>query len=149
MKTNNIKIMPMNLSDLDSIKLILENNFDDFWNYNILKSELNNPNSKYITAKLDNTIVGFAGFIIMYDEADISNIVVNKDYRHTGIGTIMLKELICMAKSLNLNALNLEVNSSNVFAINLYKNFSFVENGLRKKYYNNSDDAILMRLNLK
>ncbi|MCI8700622.1 MAG: ribosomal protein S18-alanine N-acetyltransferase [Clostridia bacterium] len=139
----------MSLSDLDSIKLILESDFDDFWNYNILKSELNNPNSKYLVAKINNTIVGFAGFITMYDEADISNIVVNKNYRHTGIGTIMLRKLICMAKSLNLNALNLEVNSSNVFAINLYKNFSFVENGFRKKYYNNSDDAILMKLNLK
>ena len=149
MKTNNIKIMPMSVSDLDSIKLTLESDFDDFWNYNVLKSELNNPNSKYIVAKIDNTIVGFAGFIILYDEADISNIVVNKNYRHMGIGTLMLEELICMAKSLNLNSLNLEVNSSNVFAINLYKNFSFVENGFRKNYYNNSDDAILMRLNLK
>lgn len=146
MKVDNVTITQMTLSDLISIKLILETDFDDFWNYNILESELNNPNSKYVVAKIDNTIVGFAGFITMYDEADISNIVVNKNHRHMGIGTMMLKELICLAKSLNLNALNLEVNSSNVFAINLYKNFSFVENGLRKKYYNNSDDAILMKL---
>lgn len=145
----NIQITKMTLSDLDSIESILNTDFDDFWNYNILKTELENPNSKYIVSKINNDIVGFAGFIMLYDEADISNIVVNKNYRHMGIGSIMLKELIDLAKSLDMNALNLEVNSSNIFAINLYKNFSFSQCGLRKKYYNNSEDAILMRLSLK
>lgn len=145
----NIEISEMTLSDLDSIKSILTSDFDDFWNYNIFKSELENENSRYIIAKLNNTIVGFAGFIILYDEADITNIVVNKNYRHNGIGSAMLKELINLAISLNITILNLEVNSSNLFAINLYKNFSFCQCGLRKKYYNNSEDAILMKLALK
>lgn len=139
----------MTLSDLNSIKSILNSDFDDFWNYNIFKSELENENSKYIIAKLDNIVVGFAGFTILYDEADITNIVVNKNYRHIGIGSAMLKELITLATSLNISVLNLEVNSSNLFAIDLYKNFSFYQCGLRKKYYNNSDDAILMKLIIK
>ncbi|MCI8654458.1 MAG: ribosomal protein S18-alanine N-acetyltransferase [Clostridia bacterium] len=145
----NIQIAEMTLYDLNSIKSILNTDFDDFWNYNIFKTELENPNSRYIVAKINDTIVGFAGFIILYDEADISNIVVNKNYRHMGIGSSMLKRLIDLAKILDINFLNLEVNSSNVFAINLYKNFSFIQCGLRKKYYNNSEDAILMRLTLK
>jgi ribosomal-protein-alanine N-acetyltransferase len=145
----NIEIFEMTLSDLNSIKSILNSDFDDFWNYNIFKSELENENSKYIIAKLDNIVVGFAGFTILYDEADITNIVVNKNYRHIGIGSAMLKELITLATSLNISVLNLEVNSSNLFAIDLYKNFSFYQCGLRKKYYNNSDDAILMKLIIK
>lgn len=145
----NIEIFEMTLSDLNSIKSILNSDFDDFWNYNIFKSELENENSKYIIAKLDNIVVGFAGFTILYDEADITNIVVNKNYRHIGIGSAMLKELITLATSLNIAVLNLEVNSSNLFAIDLYKNFSFYQCGLRKKYYNNSDDAILMKLIIK
>lgn len=145
----NIEIFEMTLSDLNSIKSILNSDFDDFWNYNIFKSELENENSKYIIAKLDNIVVGLAGFTILYDEADITNIVVNKNYRHIGIGSAMLKELITLATSLNISVLNLEVNSSNLFAIDLYKNFSFYQCGLRKKYYNNSDDAILMKLIIK
>jgi len=31
---------------------------------------------------------------------------------------------------------------------NLYKKYNFREVGLRKKYYDNKDDAILMSLNL-
>lgn len=145
----NMKITNMTLSDLDSIKSVLNTDFDDFWNYNIFKSELENSNSKYIVAKFEDTIVGFAGFIIGYDEADISNIVVNKNFRHKGIATMMLENLITLAKSLNLVALNLEVKASNISAINLYKKFSFEQCGLRKKYYNNFEDAILMRISLK
>lgn len=148
MNTENITITNMTLSDLDSIKSILETDFDNFWNYNVFKSELENQNSRYIVAKINDTIVGFAGFITLYDEADISNIVVNKNYRHLGIGTLLLKDLIVLAKSQNLLALNLEVKSSNIFAINLYKNLHFTECGLRRKYYNNLEDAILMRLSL-
>ena len=98
----NIEMTEMTLSDLNSIKSILNSDFDDFWNYNIFKSELENENSKYIIAKLDNIVVGFAGFTILYDEADITNIVVNKNYRHIGIGSAMLKELITLATSLNI-----------------------------------------------
>ena len=58
---DNIKIETMNVSDLDSIAHILLTDFDDFWNYSVFKSELLNPNSTYIVAKLENNIVGFAG----------------------------------------------------------------------------------------
>ena len=47
----NIEMTEMTLSDLNSIKSILNSDFDDFWNYNIFKSELENVNSKYIIAK--------------------------------------------------------------------------------------------------
>lgn len=143
----NIQITEMTQADLISIKSVLESDFDDFWNYNIFKTELDNPNSKYIVAKINNNIVGFAGFTILYDEADITNIVVKKNCRHHGIGSSMLKELINLVRSSNIRVLNLEVNSLNVSAINLYKSFSFIQCGLRKNYYNNSEDALLMKLN--
>ena len=45
-----IKIEQMNLEHLDKIKGNLEEDFDEFWNENILKSELENPASTYIVA---------------------------------------------------------------------------------------------------
>ena len=81
MKLNNISISDMTLSDLDTIKDFLEKDFDDFWNYNIFKSELENINSRYFVTKIDDEIVGFAGILIILDEADITNIVVKKSYR--------------------------------------------------------------------
>ena len=59
----------------------------------------------------------------------------------------MLEYLINMCKNGKIKTLNLEVNSQNTIAINLYKKYNFKEVGLRKKYYNNTYDAILMSLN--
>ena len=44
------------------------------------------------------------------------------------------------------NSSNLEVNIQNSIAINFYKKYNFKEVGLRKKYYDNTYDAILMKL---
>lgn len=81
MNLNNFKIDYMNLNDLENIKTILETDFDDFWNYNIFKSELENSNSIYFVAKLNEQIVGFAGILPVLDVADITNIVVKKSFR--------------------------------------------------------------------
>ena len=81
MQQNNITISVMDIQDLENIKDILEKDFDDFWNYNIFKNEIENPNSIYFVVKINNEIVGFAGILIIMDEADITNIVVKKMFR--------------------------------------------------------------------
>ena len=143
-----IKIEMMSLNDLETIKDILQTEFDEFWTYEILQQELLSNNSKYIVAKsLDNIIVGFAGIKIILDTAELMNIVTKKSFRANGIGKLMLEYLINMCKNGKIKTLNLEVNSQNTIAINLYKKYNFKEVGLRKKYYNNTYDAILMSLN--
>ena len=142
------KIEMMSLNDLETIKDILQTEFDEFWTYEILQQELLSNNSKYIVAKsLDNIIVGFAGIKIILDTAELMNIVTKKSFRANGIGKLMLEYLINMCKNGKIKTLNLEVNSQNTIAINLYKKYNFKEIGLRKKYYNNTYDAILMSLN--
>lgn len=142
---NNVVISNMQIKDLDLIVNNLQTDFDDFWNYNIFKTELSNGNSKYIIAKLDNIIVGFAGIIPILDEADISNIVVHKQFRNKKIGSLLLQSLIDLAFSLNLKTINLEVRKSNILAIKLYEKFGFEVCGVRRKYYNNTESAILMK----
>ena len=143
-----LEITKMELSDLDEISSTLTSCFDNFWNYNILKSELENTNSKYIVAKLNNEIVGFAGIINTLDQMEITNIVVRKDMRNQGIGNTLLNELIKLTIDSKMNTIFLEVNSNNFSAIKLYEKNGFKQVGLRKKYYNNKDDAILMNLKI-
>ena len=139
----------MTLEDLNSIRDILTSEFDDFWTESILKSELESDNSNYIVIKNGlNEIVGFGGFKILVDEADIMNIVTKKSYRQNGIGSLILEKLITLAKSKNINSISLEVNINNAPAINLYKKFGFTTIGERKKYYNGTDDAIIMEMKL-
>lgn len=139
-----IKISKMNIDDLNKISPILLTEFDDFWNYNIFKSELENENSKYVVAKNNDEIVGFAGIWISIDEAHVTNIVTKKDLRKNGIGSTLLEELINLSKNLNLVSITLEVNENNLDAIKLYEKFGFEKLGIRKKYYNNTDNALIM-----
>ena len=145
MEQNDLSISIMELEDLNQISDNLEKNFDDFWNYNVFKSELENPNSKYFVYKQNNEIVGFAGISIILDTADITNIVVKKDFRNKGIGNALLNYLIEFCKSKNLSKINLEVSSNNNIAINLYKKFGFKQVGNRKNYYQNSDGLLFTK----
>ena len=146
-----IEIYKFELEDLDSIKDFLILDFDDFWNYNVLKDELVNENSRYIVAKnvqSNNEIVGFAGIKIFLDDADIMNIVVKKNYKNNGVGTLLLENLISLCNELNLQSLSLEVNEENLPAINLYKKFGFKDIGTRKNYYKDKN-GIIMKKRLK
>lgn len=139
------KISKMSIEDLKSIKNILASDFDNFWSFDILEEELECKNSYIIVAKnSENNIVGFAGLKVILDEADIMNIVVKKTFRHNGIGSILLENLISYSKNLNLKNITLEVNENNLSAIHLYDKFSFDKLGIRKKYYNGESDAIIM-----
>ena len=135
----------MNFNDLTSLEHIL-NDFDDFWTYNVLLEEFNSDISKYIVAKIDNTIVVFAGIKLILDEAELMNIVTRKDFRNAGIASNMLEYIISLCKTKKIKILNLEVDNLNSIAINLYKKYNFKQVGIRKNYYNGNEDAILMSL---
>ncbi|MBP3800998.1 MAG: ribosomal protein S18-alanine N-acetyltransferase [Clostridia bacterium] len=144
-----IVIEKMSTYDLENIKDILNLEFDDFWNYNILKQELLNENSIYLVAKnSEGLILGFSGVQFILDEADITNIVTRKSFRNKGIGSKLLENLIIASKEKNMSSITLEVNENNIYAISLYKKFNFETTGLRKKYYNGTDNAIIMTLKI-
>ena len=143
-----LEITKMTIEDYDQIKDILQEKFDDFWTTSSLKQVLENSNNQFFVAKQNDIIIGFAGVLNNIDYVEILNIVVHKEYRNQGYGKELLNAIIDYAKEQG-KSIVLEVNEHNEYAIELYKNAGFTQNGLRKKYYNNTDDAILMILNLK
>ena len=145
----NLVIDKMTISDLAEIANNLTSDFDEFWNSSILESEIKNPFSQYIIAKINREIVGFAGVIDTVDQLEITNIVVRKDFRKKGLGNERLTELIKLAKENGKEKITLEVNNTNLAAIKLYEKNGFKNVGFRKKYYNNTYDANIMTLKLK
>ena len=141
-------ITKMTLDDLNNIKDNLISDFDDFWNYSVFKSELESDSSHYLVVKDNSKIIGFAGIKVTVPDCDIMNIVVKKDFRNQGIGSLLLKELINLSKSLKVQNLFLEVNEKNRPAILLYNKFGFKKISTRKNYYKDNN-AIVMKLDLK
>lgn len=140
-----MEIKKMTLDDLNTISSNLETEYDNFWNLNILKKELQDSNSSYFIFKDNDEIIGFAGITIILDTAELNNIVVKKSFRGNGFSSILLEKIIDFAKNKNCIKINLEVAKTNTIAINLYKKFGFKQVGLREKYYNGTDAILLTK----
>ena len=144
----------MTLEELESIKDILVDDYDEFWSESVLKSEIENPNAKFFSLKKSSEIIGFGGYIITPQDIQITNIVIKKDQRNKGYGDYFFKEILRNAESdlkqidINPKSISLEVNSTNNSAISLYIKNGFEKIGVRKRYYNNTFDAIIMTKNL-
>jgi len=119
------KISRFSVSDLNKISEKLLTNFSSTWKLELFKNELKNKDSYYIAFKQGNIILGFAGILKQYDEGHIMTINVDKNYRHLGIGSILLEKLITIAKKNKLKEITLEVRASNVSAQKLYEKYSF------------------------
>lgn len=141
-----MQISHMEQSDLLKIADILQTEFDEFWNINIFLNELENENSTYFVAKIKDEIVGFAGIWNDTFDFHITNIVTKKKYRKQGIGSKLLETLIAFAKEKQTNSLTLEVNEKNTQAICLYEKYNFKKIGIRKNYYSQNENAIIMTI---
>lgn len=93
--------------------------------------------------------MAFGGIWKTIDDIHITNIVVKKTSRKKGIGSLLLKKLIELSLLEKPLSITLEVNANNIPAIKLYEKYGFKKVGLRRKYYKNTDDAIIMTLYIK
>ena len=137
------------------IKYISENitnKFTSSWNSIEFNSVINSENTYLIACFSNNTfdnIIGFICFSNILDEMEILNISVDIDYRGKGIATKLIENAFVFSKQNNCLTCNLEVNTSNKDAINLYNKLGFNNIYTRKGYYTNKltntkEDAYIM-----
>ncbi len=135
--------------DIDEVLVLEKTCFpDDPWNRASFENELTNPNAYFLVARDDEKgeVVGYGGVWAMYDVGDITNIAVRPDYRREGIGRKILNLLIDLCKEKGMTEITLEVRQSNLPAQRLYTSEGFEICGLRKRYYQNKEDAVIMTL---
>lgn len=103
----------------------------------------NNPFLKKVEYLIDNNVVGYLKYLLIYDKMEIDNLFVEEEYRNRQIGSKLMSYLISVAIENHVVNITLEVRISNEIARDLYKRFGFREVALRKFYYGN-EDGILM-----
>ena len=97
----------------------------------------------YIIYKLidNDEEIGFIETVPSVDILDITDVFVKEEHREKGYSKKLLDYVI---KNSSNQKLMLEVSVNNHIAINLYKNFDFKEIHIRKNYYKDGSDAIIM-----
>lgn len=142
---NNLVICSFEEKYLKDILKIENLSFATPWTKDAMEKELTNKFAKYVVVKLNNIVIGYGGMWVILDEGHITNIAVHPEFRGIGAGKKIIEGLIQICKEQNMASLTLEVRVSNYVAQNLYKSFGFIEEGVRKNYYNdNNEDAIIM-----
>ena len=137
------------LNDIDAL-LKLESGFGvDAWNRQQFESELISPYGYYRVAMDQQQLVGYCGCMLLYDQADIQTIYVQKEYRHQGIATDLLLDSLDYLRVQHIHEVFLEVSVNNIAAIRLYTKLDFKNIGIRRQYYKTGDDAIIMKKELK
>lgn len=139
------KIINANISHLLEIEEIESKEILMPWSYNSLKDLLSNDNIVFrVMIDSSNKVIGYYSFAQILDEGHINNIAVRSLDQSKGFGTKLMEDMINQASKRGINALTLEVEIENIKAINLYKKFNFTNEGIRKKYYKNTKDAMIM-----
>lgn len=117
------------------------------WSLGVFNAELDlakRGERYYIVGTIDGQLVGYAGLLFTPDDAHVTNIAVDPDWQRRGIATDLLLELCWKAREHGSQGMSLEVRVSNEAAQALYARFGFVPAGVRRKYYENVEDAIVM-----
>ena len=142
------KLIVRKLEVSDIVRLAkLENQvFSDAWSEDILNALIKNSfDYAYIVQNIKFEIIAYINYRIIIDEAELMRIAVLPHYRGQKIGDDLIKYMLKNIEQKNINIVRLEVRSSNISALKLYKSNGFIESGIRKDYYSNpNEDAIIM-----
>ncbi len=99
----------------------------------------------YLVARRGASVLGYAGLMVIVNDAHVTTVAVAPAHQHQGIATRLLLVLLRDAVTLGAERVTLEVRASNREAQALYGRFGFAPAGVRKGYYvDNREDAVIM-----
>ena len=116
------------------------------WSRESFFNELSNELAKYYCVRDENNrLIAYAGCWQILEEAHITTIAVDTEFRRKKIGEALLHKIIEDCHANGVKYITLEVRVSNTPAIKLYEKYGFKSLGTRKGYYqNNNEDALIM-----
>ncbi|MBC7328853.1 ribosomal protein S18-alanine N-acetyltransferase [bacterium] len=146
-KAVEVNIERMRFGHIRQVTEIERRSFTNTWPFGAFFSELFNRRAYYVVATINEKVVGFAGMWVVDEEAHITTIAVDPDWRGRKIGERLLLHLLQEARRRGAEYAILEVRVSNLIAQNLYHKYNFKIAYTRKGYYSdNNEDAFVMRL---
>lgn len=140
-----IETRDMAENDLEDILLIERASFPTPWSRGIFLGEMEHPFCHSLVALVEEQIVGYICFAVVYDEIHLRNLAVHRDWKRQGVASKLLSRMIAISALEGAQYGTLEVRRSNRAALELYKRFGFVVEGIRPFYYSDtSEDALIM-----
>lgn len=150
--TGGVELVPMRRRHLKSVLAIESQVYPRPWTRGVFQSELDQAAAgrrHYVVARRGRRVVGYGGLMFTDDrlsdgEAHVTNVAVDPATWRTGVGRAIMVGLVREARRRGCVSMSLEVRVTNHAAQALYRQLGFAPAGIRQKYYENTDDAIVM-----
>ena len=115
------------------------------WSEELLEREILHPDKHYtvVCDEENGEVLGYGGFMQVFDQGDIMDIAVDPKARRRGVATAIINEFFDQSELLDIKAFTLEVRDSNEAAKKLYEKMGFVCVGKRPGYYPDKEDACI------
>lgn len=136
-----LEIKLLTKDDLEKIIALDQICFGGLWTKGGYQREIESPRSLLLgifrcdPPPLYKELIGMGCFWAIIEEAHLTLLGIDPDYRGQGLGELLLSHLLLQAHTWSLERATLEVRASNTTAINLYQKMGFEIAGRRKDYY--------------
>lgn len=144
--TEDYVIRSMRHSDLARVVEIEKLCYSHPWSAELFQRELDNPLASMDLLWIEGELAGYLCSWMVSGELTILNVAVAPRFRRRGMAAALLRHVIEKNRSRGLDRVFLEVRVGNIGAIALYRSFGFRKMSVRKRYYPDGEDALVMKL---
>jgi|MudIll2142460700_1097286.scaffolds.fasta_scaffold393059_2 ribosomal-protein-alanine N-acetyltransferase len=139
----NLQFRKMQHQDIAEVYRIECDLFQDPWSYDSFERDVEDEQiARAFVVEYENEIAGYAICWNYSSEIHIGNIAVTRKWQRQGIGAFILSKLLEYFKDVEISYL--EVREHNQPAISLYQKFGFETTYVRKGYYPDGENALVM-----
>ena len=139
----------MTIEDGAVVAEIEHQSFSDAWSEKAILETLEQNNSVCFVAEKAEKRVGYLLGYTAVDEVEIARIAVIDEMKRQGVGHALMLALKAWSKEHQIAKVLLDVRESNQAAGAFYAREGFVNDGVRKAFYQDpKEDAVLMSLEI-
>ena len=129
------------LDDAPALARIAREVLPEGWSEHSIRVSLARPGAcAFVTEPIRGFVLGWRSA----EQAEILTLAVEKDFREQGIGRALAEALLERLRGDGARRVSLEVRSSNAAALRLYASLGFAAAGVRRRYYRDGEDALVL-----
>jgi ribosomal-protein-alanine N-acetyltransferase len=144
-------LRPATDQDLGQIVQVEQKSHAQPWSHADFNAELGKPYCRFLVFTDDETDSLIAGYLVahlLFDAAELLNLVIAPEWRRQGFAQAMLRKLTDLTLAQGIKRIFLDVRKSNDAALQLYQCQNYSIRQVRRQFYSNGEDSYQMALDL-